>query len=116
MRTIKRRLERTRYALTNAIASGMTESRERPERREVVKDPYGAASLTHDDEVAVAMVEQRARELEEIDRALEDIEAGRYGICRECGEPIAPARLKVLPFATRCVSCQAEHEGARRAA
>ena len=47
---------------------------------------------------------------------LEDIEAGRYGVCRECGEAIAEARLKVLPFATRCVACQASLEGARRAA
>jgi DnaK suppressor protein len=49
-------------------------------------------------------------------RALEDINAGRYGICRECGEPIAKARLKVMPFATRCVACQARQEGLDRAA
>ena len=42
--------------------------------------------------------------------------AGRYGICRECPEPIAKSRLKVMPFATRCVACQAQLEGLGRAA
>jgi DnaK suppressor protein len=55
--------------------------------------------------------------VEEIDRALADIDAGRYGICRECGEEIPKARLKILPFATRCVACQGRLEtGLGRAA
>ena len=62
------------------------------------------------------MVDRRARQLEEVNRALEDVNAGRYGICRECGEAIAKARLKVMPFATRCVACQARLEGLERAA
>jgi DnaK suppressor protein len=75
------------------------------------------ASITHDDEVVAAVVDTRARQLEEIDRALADMDAGRYGICRECGEEIAKARLKILPFATRCVTCQGRLEtGLGRAA
>jgi len=72
--------------------------------------------LTHDDEVAAAVVDRRARQLEEVNRALEDLDAGRYGVCRDCGEPIAEARLKVVPFATRCVGCQARVEVSRHAA
>ena len=77
---------------------------------------YGAASITHDDEVSFAVADNRARQLAEVTRALEDYNAGRYGICRECGEAIAKARLKVMPFATRCVACQARYEGLDRAA
>lgn len=62
------------------------------------------------------MVDRRARELAQIDRALEDLEAGRYGTCRDCEEPISEKRLKVMPFATRCVACQAREEDVRRAA
>ena len=116
MRMIKRVLERTRRDLSRAINSGVHTTEDPTERRDILKDPYGAASLTHDDEVAVAMVEHRARELEEIERALEDLESGRYGICRDCGGEIAQARLKVLPFATLCVECQAKTERVRRAA
>ena len=116
MRSIKGELELKRNALSTAIHESMDSTRGDDQRRDMFKDPYGSASITHDDEVAAAMVDRRARQLEEVDRALEDIEAGRYGVCRECGEAIAEGRLKVMPFATRCVACQASLEAERRAA
>lgn len=36
--------------------------------------------------------------------------AGGRIICRDCGEPIAAARLAILPTACRCVACQEEAE------
>src|SRR5262249_10006396 len=116
MRSIKGELELKRHALSSAIQETMDSTRDADRRRDGKKDPYGSASLTHDDEVAAEVVDRRARELEEVNRALEDIEAGCYGVCRDCGEAIPPARLKVLPFATRCVACQASLEGVRCAA
>jgi DnaK suppressor protein len=115
MRSIKRELEEQHSALSNSIRS-LGADRPADHGREVVKDPYGTASITHDDEIAFAVADHRARQLAEVTRALEDISAGRYGVCRECGEPIAKARLKVMPFATRCVACQARVEGIGRAA
>ena len=116
MEAIKLELERKRKTITSALQSSMALSRGNGQRNELFKDPYGAASQTHDDEITADMVSRRATELRQIDRALADIEAGRYGLCQECGEQIAPARLKALPFATRCVACQSEIEGLRRAA
>jgi RNA polymerase-binding protein DksA len=115
MRTPRRDLERKKRALHTAILSSMT-TRDADHGRDMLKDPYGSASMTHDDEIVVTMTERRARELEEVNRALEEIDAGRYGICRDCEGEIPAARLKVLPFATRCVACQASTEGLRRAA
>ena len=115
MRSIKRDLEEQRSALNRSIKS-LNTSRDGDQAREIVKDPYGAASITHDDEIAAALADGRARQLKEVAAALEDFNAGRYGICRECGEPIAKARLKVMPFATRCVACQQKIEGLQRAA
>jgi len=116
MRAIKLDLERKRQALNTAIHLSVGSSRDPHHGREMLKDPYGSASLTHDDEIAAAVVDRRARELKEVTQALEDIDAGRYGICRDCGGAIPPARLKVMPFATRCVACQAQSEDLRRAA
>jgi len=115
MRSIKRDLEEQRSMLSSAIKS-LGSDRTADHGREIVKDPYGTASITHDDEVSFAVADRRAQQLAEATRALEDINAGRYGICRECSEQIAKARLKVMPFATRCVACQARHEGLDRAA
>jgi phage/conjugal plasmid C-4 type zinc finger TraR family protein len=36
------------------------------------------------------------------------------GLCVECGKPIGPDRLEVLPDAARCLSCQAVWEAANR--
>jgi RNA polymerase-binding transcription factor len=115
MRSIKRDLEEQRSMLSSAIKS-LGSDRTADHGREIVKDPYGTASITHDDEVSFAVADRRAQQLAEVTRALEDVNAGRYGICRECSEQIAKARLKVMPFATRCVACQARHEGLDRAA
>jgi RNA polymerase-binding transcription factor DksA len=49
-------------------------------------------------------------ELGEVDAALHRLEAGLYGDCVECGEPIALQRLFVQPAALRCASCQAARE------
>jgi DnaK suppressor protein len=105
-RSVRRELESKRRLLTGKIASSMESTRRQQNGREVFKDPYGNAALTLDDEIAAAVVERRARILEQLDAALQDIEEGHYGICQDCGSKIAEARLRVMPFATRCVKCQ----------
>jgi RNA polymerase-binding protein DksA len=47
--------------------------------------------------------------LEKIERALERIEDGTYGLCERCGNPIEKARMKALPYAHLCIKdAQAE--------
>ncbi len=48
----------------------------------------------------------RSRVLQEIDRALERVARGSYGVCESCGEEISQARLKAIPWARYCVHCQ----------
>ena len=56
-------------------------------------------------------VRQRLRHtLGLVNRALEKMDKGIYGVCERCGESIDPARLKALPYATLCMSCQARVE------
>jgi DnaK suppressor protein len=56
------------------------------------------------------------RELTQIDTALERLEAGRYGICRSCGEEIDAGRVEVLPFVLDCAACAEDREEALRVA
>jgi DnaK suppressor protein len=44
--------------------------------------------------------------LREISDALHRIDAGMYGICMECEEPISSKRLDAVPWARYCVTCQ----------
>jgi DnaK suppressor protein len=51
---------------------------------------------------------QRAEEhLVEIDQAVKRLDAGTYGVCERCGQPIGDARLTVLPATELCVRCAA---------
>ncbi|MGP1396504.1 MAG: TraR/DksA family transcriptional regulator [Inquilinaceae bacterium] len=56
---------------------------------------------------AMALETRRRREVElaRIDAAFERIDAGTYGDCTHCGEPIAPARLDADPTTPLCVNC-----------
>ena len=67
----------------------------------------------------VGNLEHAARHAETFDRlkdavaesekpaeALERMEKGTYGICRDCGEPIAPARLDAIPWTRVCITCK----------
>ena len=44
-------------------------------------------------------------ELQAIEAALDRIEAGSFGTCAKCGEPISPERLKAVPHAALCEEC-----------
>lgn len=50
------------------------------------------------------------RRLREIDISLERLEAGTYGTCTACGNPIPHARLEAFPSASTCVECQQRRE------
>lgn len=60
---------------------------------------------------------QAVRELAAIDAALRRIREGGYGLCEDCGEAIAPARLAAVPATTVCAACQGlrERAGAQHA-
>lgn len=44
--------------------------------------------------------------LRDLDRALRRIDAGTFGICQGCEEPIAAKRLDAIPWARFCIPCQ----------
>ena len=57
------------------------------------------------DEVLNALEQAAKQEIKKINHALARIEAGEYGICIECGEPIPEKRLIALPYTEHCVAC-----------
>ena len=57
------------------------------------------------DETMVALEDELYEQLKAVDDALARIEEGTYGVCVECGEPIALERLDALPAAPMCIDC-----------
>lgn len=48
--------------------------------------------------------------LEKLDAAIAKIDAGNFGLCDDCGEPIGEKRLIALPACELCVDCAEEQE------
>ena len=63
---------------------------------------------THD--VSILLSARDKEKLLAIEEALEKVREGTYGICEECGEEIGGGRLKVMPLAKSCVTCQSRLE------
>ncbi len=62
-----------------------------------------------------ATVEQTMeKRLESVDRALQKVEEGTYGICDDTGEPIPRGRLEAMPEAVYTVEAQQRRERERR--
>jgi DnaK suppressor protein len=70
-----------------------------------------AATATLDREIDYTLEENSEHVLAEIDGALKRIEEGTYGVCVNCGKPIAEERLTAIPWATYCIDCKRLVEG-----
>ncbi|RJR15221.1 hypothetical protein C4579_02840 [Candidatus Microgenomates bacterium] len=57
-----------------------------------------------------AMIKQLKDKQASINKALEKINQGKYGLCESCGKPIEIARLKAVPTATLCMTCEAKRQ------
>ncbi|MGH3310366.1 MAG: TraR/DksA family transcriptional regulator [Streptomyces sp.] len=68
----------------------------------------GTKNITREHEMSLAA---NAREmLYQTERALERLDAGTYGLCENCGNPIGKARMQAFPRATLCVECKQQQE------
>jgi len=73
-------------------------------------DMMDMASATMDRETSLSIGSIESSEVEEIDRAIERLDSGKYGICEQCGGSIAASRLRAMPSASLCVKCKAKDE------
>jgi len=68
------------------------------------------ATVVFEQARSVGMHRAQERMLAEVEDALARIDNGTYGVCRRCGAAIDSARLRALPTASLCLSCQEEME------
>lgn len=72
--------------------------------------PGDVGTVTYTRELDLSLQDNTERLLAQVDRALEKIEEGTYGICDRNGHPIEPGRLDAKPYATLCLKHQKELE------
>jgi DnaK suppressor protein len=73
---------------------------------EETADPLDQIQAATERDVLVGLLNRDAQLRDDLRRAFELMEEGTYGVCEDCEESIAPARLKAIPWARCCVSCQ----------
>lgn len=96
------------------------------ERRQVIQvppatfaggaDPLDETNEREEEAVWLAVLD-RSRDVQTaVEEALRRLATGEYGLCMDCGQHIALARLRALPFAVRCLACQerVEQQAKRR--
>ena len=75
-----------------------------------VKDAEEQSVEDFAQDVELALMEMKSETLQKIDDALRRLEEGTYGSCADCGTEITEARLRALPFASLCITCQEQVE------
>lgn len=110
---IRKRLEEERATLRSEIEALAVENQNQ-------QDDYGVGNHLADDasevftrERNLALRNNAEDLLAQVDAALQRLDEGTYGMCARCGQPIAAERLEALPYATLCITCQAEVERSR---
>ena len=80
------------------------------QRDDSVPDVADMALQDATEDQQISLMELRNAMREQIDEALLRLEDGTYGICEDCGREISEDRLQAVPFAQRCIQCQAKAE------
>lgn len=93
-----------RESLFRQVTEAERSSRERD--AEATQDPADVAANAYTKELMISMSDNDRKLLGLIDEALVRVEAGEYGECVNCGEPVSEKRLNAVPWARHCLKCQ----------
>jgi DnaK suppressor protein len=69
-------------------------------------DMADQASGNNEVHIQLKLKQTDAKILQAIEEALFRLEKGIYGVCRDCGDPIAAARLIAIPWTRVCITCK----------
>jgi DnaK suppressor protein len=75
-------------------------------RVQQLADPIDMTKEAVDRDIAVQILDRETALIRRLRSAIDRIDDGSYGICLECEEEIARKRLKAIPWAELCISCQ----------
>jgi DnaK suppressor protein len=101
-------LERKRTVLIHELASAMQAARSLGGSGSM--DSADLASMELEQRMSVMLSARERDQIIEIDRALERIDQGNYGMCTACGFEITEPRLEAMPFTHHCRDCQQDQE------
>jgi DnaK suppressor protein len=106
------RLKKERTELSEKLEQLRALGQPSSERKE--GSPFGKREEGADEaaelEKRLASIQRLEESLNEVEHAIQKYEAGTYGLCDSCGQPIERARLEAIPQASLCMKCKANQE------
>ena len=111
---LKAMLENRRQELMSEVHGKMRDVRADGSKERDVLDQGESSEVDIQEDIELALIQMKAETLNKINEALRRLEEGSYGNCFECGDEIAQARLRALPFAVRCKDCEEARENAEQ--
>jgi DnaK suppressor protein len=105
-------LDERRHELANAVQHRWRDARADNIVEPDVLDEGESSEADTQEDIEFALLQMKTETLNKITLALRRLAEGTYGSCLECGEDIATARLRALPFAVRCTTCEEARESA----
>ncbi len=112
LKQVRAELEAEAAGLRADIARAASEIAERltDSVRDAGDDQADAGTKAFEREHELALTQNARNLLDQTERALARIDAGIYGVCESCGQPIGKARLQAFPRAMLCVGCKQREE------
>ena len=107
MAGLRRMLSERRRELLVDVQNRVRNGRDRPSEG---RDDLEHSEADMQGDIERSLIQMRAETLVRIDEALAQLDAGLYGTCTECEGAISERRLRALPFAVRCQSCEERRE------
>jgi len=105
---LRQMLTERRRAMQNEVTTRIRDGRS--DRPNEVRDEIENSDADIQGDIELALLQMRADTLIRIDEALRRLDAGKYGSCFECEREISERRLRALPFAVRCQTCEERRE------
>ncbi len=106
----KERLEQIRKEMTKMVQEVSNEVKTDVESKGYSQHQADGGTDDFDRSVSLTLTDQEIKVLRQIDRALEKIDEGTYGICYLSGEEIPFKRLEAIPYASMTVAAQEKFE------
>jgi DnaK suppressor protein len=112
LKQVRTQMEAEAASLRADLARAASQAAERltDSVRDAGDDSADAGTKAFEREQELALTENARDLLEQGERALARLDAGTYGVCESCGQPIGKARLMAFPWATLCVTCKQREE------
>ncbi|MEU4403272.1 TraR/DksA C4-type zinc finger protein [Streptosporangium sp. NPDC023963] len=98
------------HELTEEIAKAETEIASSDVTDGAGDDQADAGARTYEREREIALTLNSRDLVAQNERAIARIDAGTYGVCESCHQPIGKERLQAFPRATLCVACKQREE------